>query len=95
MLNNINSRDLSRSKKASVSNVPGTTHENILEKIDGSLKSHPDTLIVHAVTNDLTKNIKTLRNVIKVFEKTKNLFTGTRIVFSNVIYLRDKRNVDK
>lgn len=60
MLNNINSRDLSKSKKASVSNVPGTTHEDILEEIDGSLKSHPDTLIVHAVTNDLTNNIKTL-----------------------------------
>ena len=58
MLNNINSRGLSKSKKVSVSNFPGTTSEDILAEVEDTLKIHPDTLIVHARTNDLTKNIK-------------------------------------
>ena len=58
MLNNINSRGLSKSKKVSVSNFPGTTSEDILAEVEDTLKIHPDTLIVHAGTNDLTKNIK-------------------------------------
>ena len=63
MSNNINSRGLSKSKKVSVSNFPGATSEDILAEVEDTLKTHPDTLIVHAGTNDLTKNISTLRNV--------------------------------
>ena len=62
MLKNINSRELSKSKKVSVSNLPGATSEDILDKIENTLTTHPDTLIVHAETNDLTKNINTLRS---------------------------------
>ena len=62
MLKNINSRVLSKSKKVSVSNLPGATSEDILDKIENTLTTHPDTLIVHAETNDLTKNINTLRS---------------------------------
>ena len=69
MLNNINSRGLSKSKKVSVSNFPGATREDILAEVDGTLKSHPDTLIVHAGTNDLTKNINMLRSVSKNYAK--------------------------
>ena len=62
MLKNINSRELSKSKKVSVSNLPGATSEDILDKIENTLTTHPDTLIVHAETNDLTKNINTMRS---------------------------------
>ena len=48
MLSNINSRGLSKSKKVSVSNVPGTINEDILEEIEVTLESHPDTLIIHS-----------------------------------------------
>ena len=62
MLKNINIRELSKSKKVSVSNLPGATSEDILDKIENTLTTHPDTLIVHAETNNLTKNINTLRS---------------------------------
>ena len=65
MLNNINSCGLSKSNKVSVSNFPGATSEDILDEIEDTLKTHPDTLIVHTGTNDLTKNINTLRSVKK------------------------------
>ena len=73
MLNNINSRGLSKSKKVSVSNFPGATSEDILAEVEDTLKTHPDTLIVHAGTNDLTKNISTLKSVKKLCEKAKRI----------------------
>ena len=88
MLNNINSRGLSRSKNVSVSNFPGATGEDILAEVEDTLKTHPDTLIVHAGTNDLTKNINTLISVKKLCEKAKRISPDR-------IYRKDRRNTDK
>ena len=93
MLNNINSRGLSKSKKVSVSNIPGATIDDI--EVEDTLKTHPDTLIVHAGTNELTKNINTMRSVKKLCEKAKRISPDTKIVFSNIIYRKDRRNTDK
>ena len=95
MLNNINSRGLSKSKKVSVRNFPGATSEDILAEVEDALKTHPDTLIVHAGTNDLTKNINTLRSVKKLCEKAKRISSDTKILFSNIIYRKGRRNTDK
>ena len=95
MLNNINNRGLSTSKKVCVSNFPGATSEDILDEVEDTLKTHPDTLIVHAGTNDLTKNINTLRSVKKLREKAKRISPDTKIVFSNLIYRKDRRNTNK
>ena len=79
LLNNIKSRGLSKSKEASVSSHPGATNEDILIAVEESLKTNPDTPIVHAGTNDLTKSIKTLRNAKKICEKVKRISPGTKI----------------
>ena len=52
MLNNINSRGLSKTKKVSVSNHPGTTSEDILSAVDEPFKTNPGTHIVYAGTNE-------------------------------------------
>ena len=88
MLNNINSRGLSKSKKVSVSNFPGATSDDILAEVEDTLKTHPDTLIVYAGPNDLTKNINTMRSVTKLYEKAKRISPDTKIVFLNIIYGR-------
>ena len=95
MLNNINSRGLSKSKKVSVSNFPAATNEDILVEVEDTLKTHPDTLIVQAGTSELTKNINTMRSVEKLREKAKRISPDTKIVFSNIIYQKDRRNTDK
>ena len=95
VLNNINSRGLSSSNKVSASNFPSATSEDILDEIEDTLKTHPDTLIVHAGTNDLTKNINTLRSVKKLCEKAKRTSPDTKIVFSNIIHQKDRRNTNK
>ena len=85
MLNNINSRGLSKSKKVSVSSHPGATTEDILSAVEESLKTNLDTLIAHAATNHLTKSINTLSNVKKILENMKIISPGTKIAFFNII----------
>ena len=69
--------------------------KNILDEVGDILKTEPDALIIHALTNDLTKNINTLRNVKKLCKKAKRISSDTKIVFSNIIYLKDRRDTDK
>ena len=81
LLNKINSRGLSKSKKVSVSNFPGATSEDILAEAEDTLKTHPDTLIVHAGTNELTKNINTMRCVKNYAKKQKESRQIQRLCF--------------
>ena len=55
VLNNINSRGLSKSKKVEVLNFPGTTSKDIIGKIDDVLNQKPESLTAHVGTNDFTK----------------------------------------
>ena len=56
-----------------------------------TLISGPDTLTVCAGTKD----INNLRTVRKTCEKTKRVSPNTKILFSNIFYRKDKRNIDK
>ena len=97
MLNNINSRGLSKSKKVTVIKHPGATSDVIDEELETTVKenSRINTLIVHAGTNDLTNNINTLRSVKKICEKTKKISPNTKIVFSSIIFRKDRRDIEK
>ena len=97
MLNNINSRGLSKSKKVTVINHPGATSDVIEEELEATVKENSkiNTLIVHAGTNDLTNNINTLRSVKKICEKTKKISPNTKIVFSSIIFRKDRRDIEK
>ena len=66
-MNNTNSRGISKSKMVSVSNFSGVTSED--DEIEDTLKTHSDTLILHAGTKDLTKNTNMLRRVRKLCKK--------------------------
>ena len=65
MLNNTNGCGLSKSKKVSFSSHPSATSKDILSAVEEILKTNPDTLIVDAGINDLTKIIITLKSVKK------------------------------
>ena len=97
MLNNINSRGLSKSKKVTVINHPGATSDVIEEELEATVKvnSNINTLIVHVGTNDLTNNINTLRSVKRICENTKKISPNTKIVFSSIIFRKDRRDIEK
>ena len=57
ILNNINNRKLSKTKKVDVLNFPGATSTDILTKIDDVLEKKPESIIIHVSTNDLTNDV--------------------------------------
>ena len=87
MINNINRRGLSKSKKVTVINHPGATSDVIEEELEATVKENSkiNTLIVHAGTNDLTNNINTLRSVKKYAKRRKRSLRIRRLSF-RVLY---------
>ena len=81
MLNNINSRGLSKSKKVEVLNFSGATSVDIVDKMDVILDDQPKSIIVHVGTNDLTNDVNLLNNVKKIVNKTKKKSPNTNYVF--------------
>ena len=92
MLNNIDSRGLSKSKEVDVLNFPGATSSDVLTKIDDVLNKKPASLIVHVGTNDLTNDINLLSNVKKIVNKTNKTSPNTVLTFSSIIFQKDKKN---
>ena len=95
MLNGVNEKGLSKSQKVKVKNYPGTTSEDIFDKIGDLLRVKPDCLLVHVRTNDLTNNVNLLNLVKKWSKKMKNSSPNTKFVFSSVILRKDKKDISK
>ena len=69
MLNNVNSRGVTKSKKVEVMNFPGTASTDIVEKID-ILENQPKFLIVHVGTNNLINDV----NLLKGYKSTLHIY---------------------
>ena len=95
MLNNINSRGLSKSKEVDVLNFPGATSSDVLTKIDDVLNKKPASLIVHVGTNDPTNDINLLSKVKKIVNKTSRASPNTALTFSSIIFRKDTKNLEK
>ena len=93
MLNNVNSRGLSKSKNVEVINFPRATSTDIVENIDEIPENQqPKSLIIHVGTNDLTNDVNLLNNVKKIVNKTKKKSPNTVLTFSNIIVRKDKKS---
>ena len=52
-------------------------------------------MIIHVGTNDLTNDVHLLSNVKKIVSKTNRTSPNTSMSFSNIIFRKDKRNIEK
>ena len=95
LLNSINEKGLSKVNRVRIKNFLGGTTETILEEVEELVKNKPDTFIVHAGTNDLTKGKNVLNNVKKFIKSVNRLFPQTKLLFSSLIVRKDKKNIDK
>ena len=89
MINNINNRGLSKTKKVNVLTFPGATSTDILTNIDDVLEKNPESIIIHVGTNDFTNDVNLLSNVKKIVSKTNR-----KDKIKN-IFRKDKRNIEK
>ena len=95
MLNNINNRGLLGTKKFDVLNFRGATSTDILTKIDDVLDKKPKSIIIHVETNDLTNDVNLPSNIKNIVSKTNRTSPITSLNFSNIIFRKDKKNVEK
>ena len=70
-MNDINKEVPSKDNRVKIKIFPGGTTETILEEIKELVKNKPDTLIVHAGTNDMTKGKNMLNNIKKIIKSVK------------------------
>ena len=86
MLNKINGKKLSKSKKVNVLNIPGATSGDIIGNTDEVLEGKPESLIVHVGRNGLTNSVNLLSNVQKIVHKVKNTSPDTPLMFFKHYY---------
>ena len=94
ILNNINGRRLSKTKKVDLLNFPGLTSTDILMKIDDVLDKKPKSIFIYVGTNDHINDVKLLSNLKKIFSKTNRTSPNTALSFSNN-FRKDQENTEK
>ena len=81
IINNIDAKELGRNHNIKVCSY-GVTTRDMVDHIKPSLRSKPDVIIVHAGTNDLTKEEKTIINLQNIVDDVKSSSPKTEVVIS-------------
>ena len=96
LLNGINEKGLSKRHNVKIVNKPGATSERLLlEDLDNLIKYQPESVIIHAGTNDLTNGINMLNNAKKIVKELTTKLPKVKIAFSGLITRKGKKNLDK
>ena len=95
VFSNINSPELSKSKKVDVLNFPGATSADVVTKIDDVLNKKPASLIVHVGRNDLTNDINLLSNVKKLLIKLTRHLPIQFWLFQILFFEKIKKKLEK
>ena len=94
LLNDINEKGLSKSHNVKIVNKPGATSERLLlEDLDNLIKYQPESVIIHAGTNDLTNGINMLNNGKKIVKELTTKLPKVKIAFSGLITRKDKKRI--
>ena len=59
------------------------------------IKYQPESVIIHAGTNDLTNGINMLNNAKEIVKELTTKLPKVKIAFSGLITRKDKKNLDK
>ena len=71
MLNGITEHGLDKRHRIKVKAHPGATLQDILDHIKPTVRRNPDVLIIHAATNDITNDVKTVQYFKEIAEHVK------------------------
>ena len=67
----------------------------LLEELDNLIKYQPESVIIHAGTNDLTNRINMLNTAKKIIKELATKLPKVKIAFSGLITRKDKKNLDE
>ena len=78
-----------------VTNHLGATAEEICDHLKPEIRKKPDVVIIHAGTNDLTNNSKSLENYKRMTDSVRSKLPNCKLAISNVLTRKDKNDIDK
>lgn len=95
MINGIDNNGISgKHHKSIVKSFSGSTSKDLVHFVKPLVSKKPDILITHVGTNDITKNIDTVKYLNEVIAFVKANSPSTEIILSNICK-REDRNVEK
>ena len=72
-----------------VRKYPGASSEDMLDHMNPTLRKKPDEIVIHAGTNDITKNINYIHNVKAMVKKIRECSPNIKITFSSIVKRND------
>ena len=95
-MNGIEQHGLSyESFKVRVKNHPGATTADICDHVKPEIRKKPDVVIIHAGTNDLTNNSKSLESYERMADLVRSKLQNCKLAISNLITKKGKNEIDK
>ena len=82
MVKHLTGPGISKNGQVQVKRHPGATTEDIIDCIKPTIRQKSDIFIVHSGTNDLTKDVNTMRKIRKVVAAVKEIGTEGKIKLS-------------
>ena len=92
ILNGISEFGLKRKHNVKVRAHPGASMQDIKDHIRPVIRGKPDSVITHAGTNDLTKNVDTQEMIREIVEESKKESPSKMIVLSSLTIRKDVKN---
>ena len=96
ILNNIDGNTLSDERfNIRVKNHSGASTLDICDHVKPEIRKNPDVIIVHAGSNDLTNNIKSLENYKRILDLVRSKLPNCKLAISNVTTRKDRKGIDE
>ena len=95
MVKSLNEYGLSKNQNVKAQRFSGYTTKDVLDIAKPAARCKPDPMIIHAGTNDITRDTKTMKNIKKIAKSIRDCSENTQVLLSGIINREDGNYNDK
>merc|ERR1712080_11517 len=95
MLSGLNEKGMSKNNNVKKRNHGPCTSEDIMKRVESTIRRNPEVIIFHVGTNDIISEVDTISNMENVIRCVRRKLPDTKIAISSVIARKDKSNIEK
>ena len=95
MIKGSNEYGLSKNQNVKVQIFSGYTTEDMLDIAKPVARRKPDSIIIHAETNDITRDLNTMENIRKIVKSISGCSENTQVLLSGIINQKNGNYSDK
>ena len=86
---------MSKNQNVKAQSFSGYTTEDMLDLAKPAVRRKPDAIIIHAETNDITRDVNTMKNIRKIVKSIRGCSGNTQVLLSGIISREDGNCNDK